>query len=187
MPLKEATRRLLLTVARESIHRELDGGGAPSSPALDPVLEEPRATFVTLKRAGALRGCIGVLEALRPLLLDVRHNAWAAAFRDPRFKPVEIHEVPEIAIEISVLSPPVPIASATRAALLDALAPGEDGLILQEGPHRATFLPAVWETLPQPADFLDQLLRKAGLTPGYWSGNLRFFRYNTESFGDHHR
>jgi len=185
MPLEEATRRLLLTAARESIRRELEGGDTPPSPATDPVLEQPRATFVTLKRAGVLRGCIGVLEALRPLLLDVRHNAWAAAFRDPRFKPVESHEVPELAIEISVLSPPTPLAAATREALLDALVPGEDGLIVQEGLRRATFLPAVWETLPEPADFLDQLLRKAGLKPGHWSGTLRFFRYNTESFGDH--
>lgn len=187
MPLEEATRRLLLAAARESIHRELDGSGTSTVPASDPVLEELRATFVTLKRAGVLRGCIGVLEALRPLLLDVRHNAWAAAFRDPRFKPVDADEVPELVIEISVLSPPVPLEAATREALLHALVPGEDGLILQEGPRRATFLPAVWETLPQPADFLDQLLHKAGLKPGHWSGNLRFFRYHTESFGDHQR
>jgi hypothetical protein len=185
MPLEDVTRRLLLTAARESIRHEFEGNGTTPSPALDPALEEVRATFVTLKRAGSLRGCIGVLEALRPLLLDVRHNAWAAAFRDPRFKPVQAHEVPELAIEISVLSPPLPLAAASRESLLQALVPGEDGLILQEGQHRATFLPAVWETLPQPADFLDQLLHKAGLKPGHWSRNLRFFRYNTESFGEH--
>ena len=176
MPLEEATRRLLLAAARESIRRELDGSGTPTVPVSDPVLEEPRATFVTLKRAGALRGCIGVLEALRPLLLDVTHNAWAAAFRDPRFKPVDAAEVPELVIEISVLSAPLPLVAATREALLHTLVPVQDGLILQEGRHRATFLPAVWETLPQPADFFDQLLHKAGLKPGHWSEDLRFFR-----------
>ena len=186
MPLEEATRRLLLGAARDSIRLGLEGGAsAPDLSAADPALRELRATFVTLKRRGALRGCIGVLEALRPLLQDVTHNARAAAFRDPRFKPVETPELPELAIEISVLSPPESFKAETREVLLRALVPGRDGLILQEGMRRATFLPAVWETLPKPDDFLDQLLHKAGLKPGHWSTDLRFFRYGTESFGEH--
>jgi hypothetical protein len=186
MPLEDATRAALLKVARTSIQRRFLGDRAPAEAGVDdPVLTEPRATFVTLKRDAALRGCIGVLEAVRPLLLDVAHNARAAAFQDPRFAPLAPVELADISIEISVLSSPEPLAAATRTELLTALKPGHDGLILQDGTHRATFLPAVWESLPQPRDFLAHLLHKAGLAPDHWSSNLRFFRYATESFADH--
>jgi AmmeMemoRadiSam system protein A len=183
MPLEAASQETLLQVARGSISAGL-GGQAYTPEADDPRLREPRATFVTLHRQSRLRGCIGTLEAVRPLLQDVSHNARAAAFHDPRFTPVAATELTELLIEISVLSPPQAMRADSRATLLQNLKPGGQGLILQEGARRATFLPAVWESLPDPGDFLDQLLHKAGLPPEYWSGTLRFFSYETESFGE---
>jgi uncharacterized protein len=152
----------------------------------DPVLDELRASFVTLMRNHGLRGCIGSLEARRGLLEDVIHNAAAAAFRDPRFPPLRSAELPELEIEISVLSPSAPLPVDDRADLLRRLEPGRHGLILQEGARRATFLPAVWESLPSPEDFLSQLLLKAGLSRDHWSDRLRFFVYTTESFAEGH-
>ena len=183
MPLEPATRDALLKLARESIRWHLDGDpSVPRPEVAAPVLDEVRASFVTLKLDGALRGCIGVLEAVRPLGLDVAHNARAAAFRDPRFPPLGRAEFEPLHIEISVLSPPEPFPAADRAELLARLRPGIDGLILAEGTRRATFLPAVWESLPRPEDFLSQLFLKAGLPSGHWSDRLCFARYTTESF-----
>jgi hypothetical protein len=185
MPLDVSVRGALLRAARESIGRHFTGDSAvPEAGVDDPVLSEPRATFVTLKLDHRLRGCIGVLEPARPLLLDVVHNARAAAFRDPRFPPLGRAELGPLRIEISVLSPSEPLTAADRGALLRALLPGRDGLILREGRHHATFLPAVWESLPEPAVFLAELLAKAGLAPDHWSDRLRFWRYTTESFGE---
>lgn len=187
MPLDEADRSVLLRSARESIR----GGFAaePSRPVAGtdaPALLQPRATFVTLTRHDALRGCIGSLEARRGLLADVIHNAAAAAFRDPRFEPLKPTELPEVEIEISVLSPPAPLPVRDRSDLLQRLEPGLHGLVLQEGSHRATFLPAVWESLPSREDFVAQLLLKAGLARDHWSEQLRFFTYTTESFAEGH-
>lgn len=185
MPLKDATRQILLHAARESIRR----GFPEEEPRIvpgghDPILGEPRATFVTLMRRHTLRGCIGSLEARRGLLEDVINNAEAAAFRDPRFPPLHSAELPEVEIEISVLSPPSPLPVRDRAELLQRLEAGRHGLILQEGVRRATFLPAVWESLPRPEDFLAALLHKAGLERDHWSDRLRFFTYTTESFAE---
>lgn len=186
MPLEPVTHRALLQVARESIQRRLTGNRMEPVPATDDAaLSELRATFVTLKRHRALRGCIGTLEAQRPLLQDVIHNARAAAFRDPRFTPLSLVELSEVEIEISVLSPPLALPVDSRAELLRRLGPGQDGLILQEGMRRATFLPSVWETLPEPERFLAELLQKAGLGRDHWSKELRFFTYTTESFAEH--
>ena len=144
MPLEAATRLVLLRVARDSISREFGAeGAAPVTGSHDAALDEPRATFVTLMRRHALRGCIGTLEPRRPLLQDIIHNAHAAAFQDPRFPPLGKAELPEVEIEISVLSPPLPLAVHDRAELLQRLEPGHHGLILQEGARRATFLPGV--------------------------------------------
>ena len=185
MPLESVARDVLLKLARESIRLHLDGDASvPRPKAAVPVLDEVRASFVTLKLDHALRGCIGVLEAVRPLGLDVAHNARAAAFRDPRFQPLGRAEFEPLHIEISVLSPPEPFPATDRAALLAGLRPGIDGLILAEGTRRATFLPAVWESLPRPDDFLVQLLLKAGLPSDHWSDRLRFARYTTESFAE---
>ena len=138
------------------------------------------ASFVTLKSAGALRGCIGTLEAIRPLVEDVNENAFAAAFRDPRFPPLSDRELGELHISISILSPPEPMAFRSEPDLLEQIRVGIDGLILEEGYHRGTFLPAVWEALPEPQSFFRQLKIKAGLQPDYWSSTLRIYRYHAE-------
>ncbi|HEV2112023.1 MAG TPA: AmmeMemoRadiSam system protein A [Gammaproteobacteria bacterium] len=185
MPLEAATREVLLRAARESIRRELAAeDAAPLPETRDAALAEPRATFVTLMRHQLLRGCIGTLEPRRPLLQDVMHNARAAAFQDPRFPPLAKTELPEVEIEISVLSPPSLLPVRDRVELLQRLEAGRPGLILQEGARRATFLPAVWESLPRPEDFLAALLHKAGLERDHWSERLRFFTYTTESFAE---
>lgn len=145
-------------------------------------LRQPRTTFVTLKLDGHLRGCIGALQATRALAEDVAANAFAAAFRDPRFSPVTARELDELNVRISILSPPEPLEAASEAELIARLRPGVDGLILEEGGRRGTFLPTVWEGLPDPADFLEQLKVKTGLPEEYWSDTLRAYRYVTEEF-----
>jgi AmmeMemoRadiSam system protein A len=141
---------------------------------------EPGACFVTLRIDGNLRGCTGSLQATRPLAEDVVHNAYRTAFGDPRFPPVSVEELPRLEVKVAVLSTPEPFPVESEADLLARLRPGVDGLVLLDGPHRATFLPAVWESLPDPADFVGALRQKAGLPPGYWSPTLRFERYTTE-------
>lgn len=185
MPLETATRAALLQVARESIRRCFaHDDPLPEAGIQDPALQEHRATFVTLMLHHELRGCIGTFEAQRPLLQDVAHNARAAAFHDPRFKPLIPAELATVRIEISVLSHPEPFPARDRAELLLRLEPGRHGLILQEGARRATFLPTVWDSLPEPEDFLEQLLHKAGLRRDHWSDTLRFSVYTTESFSE---
>ncbi len=178
------SRRLLKEVARASIEHGLRHGRPlqPDPADYPPPLRERRASFVTLKRGGELRGCIGSLEAGRPLVVDVAHNAYAAAFRDPRFPPLQPEELRDLEISLSVLSPPEPLAFESEGDLLARLRPGVDGLILTDGHHRGTFLPSVWEQLPDPADFLRQLKLKAGLPPDHWSPGLRVERYTTESW-----
>jgi len=145
-------------------------------------LKEERATFVTLTIAGALRGCIGMLEACRPLVEDVVENARAAAFGDPRFEPLSKEEFDQLEIHISVLSPPEEMNFSSEADLLAQIRPGEDGLILQEGGRRGTFLPSVWEELPDKELFLMHLKMKAGLPNTYWSDTLLVSRYTAEYF-----
>lgn len=176
----------LLRLARGSIEHGL----ATSEPLpvrcdqLPATLAEPRATFTTLRLAGELRGCCGTLEAARPLAADVAHSAFQAAFRDPRFAPVKGGELDVIRLEVAVLSPPEPLPVADEAELLEQLRPGTDGLIIHEGGRRATFLPKVWESLPDPGRFLDQLKKKCGLPRDYWSEQLRFERYQTTSYAE---
>ena len=145
------------------------------------VLRVPRATFVTLHVDAQLHGCIGTLEARRPLVEDVAHNARAAAFEDPRFPALTAPEFERLQIHISVLGVPEPIQFDSEEGLLRQLRPHVDGLILEAGPHRGTFLPAVWDELPAPQDFLRHLKRKAGLPADYWSRDLRVRRYTVES------
>jgi len=185
-PLDPAQRRSLLTLARQSITHGLNRGRplpvvAAEYPA---TLQVQRAVFVTLLLGGALRGCIGHLEASQLLVLDVAENAFAAAFRDPRFPPLTRLELDRLAIEISVLTPPQPLAFTSEEALLRLLEPGRDGLILEDGAARGTFLPTVWESLPDPRDLLRQLKQKAGLPPDHWSERIRVGRYRTESFSE---
>lgn len=178
-------RAILLEIAEKSIFHSIENHAPlPVDPnRFSGPLRALRATFVTLKREGELRGCIGSLEASRPLVADVAHQAYAAAFRDPRFPPLAAEETRDLEVHISVLSPPEPLQAQSEAELVEQLLPGIDGLILQEGPYRSTFLPAVWESLPEPHAFLHHLRVKAGLPMNYWSPTLRFERYRTESFG----
>jgi AmmeMemoRadiSam system protein A len=179
-------RHTLLEVARNSIEHGLREGRPL---AVDPGtyasrLRAPGAAFVTLHERGALRGCIGHLEAIGPLVRDVAENAFAAAFRDPRFPPLQTHELDQLEIEISVLTEPEPLDCASEVELLRQIVPGRDGLILAEGASRGTFLPTVWESLPSPQDFIRHLKVKAGLRPDHWSEAIRVWRYHTESFSE---
>ncbi|HSS63531.1 MAG TPA: AmmeMemoRadiSam system protein B [Gammaproteobacteria bacterium] len=179
-------RRALLGLAASSIRHGLEyGGPKPIDPNQfsDP-LKEYRASFVTLKLNRELRGCIGSLVALRTLVEDVCCNAHAAAFGDRRFESVTADEATGLAISISVLSPSEVLSVASEAELLSRLRPGVDGLVIEEGRRRGTFLPAVWKSLPEPADFVRQLKQKAGFEPDYWSDRLEFRRYSVESFFD---
>lgn len=190
-PYNPHQQRVLLDVAKSAIaygvehHRRR----LPVDPArFDEALRLVRATFVTLRIAGRLRGCMGVLEACRPLIADAAHNAYNAAFSDPRFEPVTSHEAPLLDVHISVLSEPVELTVADEAALLASLRPGEDGLILEHAAtgRRATFLPAVWETIADPTPFLAHLKAKARIEPDEWPADLRVFRYTAQSFPEEH-
>jgi len=121
-----------------------------------------------------------MLEACRPLVEDVAENAVAAAFHDPRFPPLSRDEFDDLKISISVLSPPEEMSFSSEADLLSQIRPGIDGLILQEGFQKGTFLPSVWEELPETEMFFEHLKLKAGLPAGYWSDTLRVFRYTAE-------
>lgn len=180
-------RAMLLRVARAAIDRGLASRQPPEVEvaAFPPALRELAATFVTLKLDGELRGCIGTLEARDPLILDVALHAYAAAFDDPRFLPVRRDEFERLDISVSVLTRPEPLKVSNQAELLEQLRPGRDGLILDYPGHRATFLPAVWKDLPDPLRFVRNLKRKAGLTESFWSPQLRFLRYGSESFDEH--
>lgn len=185
-PLPAPLRRQLMETALRSIRSGVERGEAfrPDPGDYPEPLRVPRACFVTLNRRGELRGCIGHLEAVQPLILDVAENAYAAAFRDSRFPPLSPGELEGLEIHISVLTPPVPLPCTSERDLVSRLRPGVDGLILEEGTRRGTFLPSVWESLPDPESFVRHLKMKAGLPPAHWSEEIRFYRYGTESFGD---
>ncbi|MBT9507290.1 AmmeMemoRadiSam system protein A [Rhodoferax sp.] len=140
-------------------------------------LHEHGACFVTLTQAGELRGCIGSLEARRPLIADVKANAVAAAFHDPRFAPVCSHELDHIKVEVSLLSPMQALSFSGEADALAQLRPGIDGVVFEFERHRSTFLPQVWDQLPNARDFLEHLKRKAGLPSSFWSTEVRLHRY----------
>ncbi|HEV7517331.1 MAG TPA: AmmeMemoRadiSam system protein A [Thermoanaerobaculia bacterium] len=167
--------RVLLAIARESLAEAfgLERGPCPT----EPWLAEPGATFVTLMEDGELRGCVGSLEAYRPLGEDVAANAQAAAFKDTRFAPLAPGELPRIAIEVSQLGPAVPLTVRSESEALARLRRGRDGVILDYRGARATFLPQVWEQLPEPASFLAHLKHKAGLSPAFWSPEIRLWTY----------
>ncbi len=177
-------RQQLLHLARVAIGHELAGKGdlEVSLDQYDAGLSLRRASFVTLNLDGALRGCIGSLTAIRPLLVDVLHNASAAAFKDRRFKPLSAAEYPRIDIHISVLSTARRIDVRSRGELLALLEPGVHGLVLQEGKNRATYLPSVWEKLPEPERFVSELRAKAGLARDGWSTNTMVSIYTTDEF-----
>jgi AmmeMemoRadiSam system protein A len=183
--LADASRTLLLMMARASIAAGVSGQ-AIQRPELASLPEELRAEgacFVTLTKLGALRGCIGSLEARQPLAADVCEHALDAALQDYRFSPVTAAELDSIHIEISVLTHPEPLAYQTPEDLLRALRPGVDGVILAQGRRRATFLPQVWDQLPEAPVFLSQLCEKMGAEPSLWrSSHLDVFTYQVECF-----
>ena len=170
----------LIGIARAAIEERLFDKAAARRDA--PWLERPGATFVTLLKNGELRGCIGSLEAKRPLAQDVAENALAAAFRDPRFPELSATEWPQCEVEVSFLSTPRPIRFADEADLLRQIRAGEDGLILEAGGRRATFLPQVWQGVPDKRAFLGQLLRKAGLPPDTRLETCTISRYRVMKF-----
>jgi AmmeMemoRadiSam system protein A len=185
--LSEVSKRKLLEIARKSIASQLRDRVEPrlDLAALPPDLRAPGACFVTLTRNGQLRGCIGSLEARQPLAADVQEHAADAAFHDFRFPPLTEPELADLQIEISVLSAPQPLKYANSEELPDLLKPGVDGVILARGMRRATFLPQVWEKVPDPASFLDMLCEKMGFEYDLWRREkLNVFTYHVESFED---
>jgi len=175
---------ILLRLARSAIASR---GSVPAPEGDEPAwLAAPGASFVTITQDGALRGCIGSVEPLRPLRQDVLHNACAAAFHDPRFRPLRSQEVPAVRIEVSLLSATSPLPASTREVLLKHLHPHVDGLILNWFGHRATFLPQVWEQLPDPGEFVEHLLHKAGLPVSFWSPDMCARRFGVTAWHEPH-
>jgi len=183
MNLSTADKQLLLHVARDSIAAPLQGKAAAPVKTSSPVLQEPRGAFVSLHRRGQLRGCIGYIEAAKPLLQTVREMAPAAAFQDPRFRPVQASELADLEIEISVLTPMRLIQSS------DEIEVGQDGLYVVQGPNRGLLLPQVasqyrWNRVT----FLEQTCNKAGLPPDAWKEpNTQIYIFRAEIFADHPR
>ena len=173
--------KILLPIARNAIASNL-GRKSDSVDEPQPWLHDKGASFVTLTMHQHLRGCIGSLEAHRPLLLDVKANAYAAAFRDPRFAPLTASELDATEIEISLLSPQQPIAFKDETDALAQLRPHVDGIVFQYGRYRSTFLPQVWEQLASPSTFMAHLKHKAGLHPEFWHDEVELYRYTVTKF-----
>ncbi len=178
-------RSILLLIARKAIEKgvnrlpldDLELSKLPSR------LQAHGASFVTLTKGGQLRGCIGALEAYQPLALDVQEHAMAAALEDYRFPPVTPEEVNSLTIEISCLTPSQPLDYSSEQELITKLRPGIDGVVLRSGIRRATFLPQVWEKLPNPQDFLTQLCYKMGAPGDLWKREkLQVLIYQIEEF-----
>lgn len=165
----------LLVRARNAIGAEF--GLVPAAEPDHADLANPGATFVTLTQRGQLRGCIGSLQAWRPLAQDVRENARAAAFRDPRFAPLAAEEFDLTRVEVSLLTPAAPMNFVDEADALAQLRPGVDGVIFECAGRRSTFLPQVWEQLAEPQLFMAHLKQKAGLAADFWSPEVRLSRY----------
>ncbi len=177
---------LLIRIARRSIEHGLEDSCPLQVDVVGfpPSLQEYKPCFVTLKIKAQLRGCMGDLDAKRPLVGNIAANAYAAAFKDPRFPPLIREEYPEITLHISILSPATVIDFSSEEDLLCQLRPGIDGLIIESTGHRATFLPAVWGSLPNPREFLRHLKHKAGLPEPHETIELKAWRYTAESFSE---
>ena len=172
----------LIAIARGAIAAALGKGSVPVVDAQ--WLRERAATFVTLRVAGELRGCIGSIDARRALAEDVAANAQGAAFRDPRFAPVTADALVTLGIEVSLLSQRTMLVAANEADALAAIRPGIDGVYLEYAQARATYLPQVWESIPDPLVFLSELRRKAGLEPRFWHRDVKISRYSVEKFSE---
>jgi len=177
-------QRVLRDLAYKSIKHGLKTGKALEiySAQYPAELQPKKATFVTLHRNNELRGCIGILKPVRPLAEDVAYNAWAAAFTDSRFMPLNAGELDDLDIHISILGTPEEMDFSSEDDLLKQIRPGTDGLILEEGYNKGTFLPSVWASLSDSREFLNHLKLKAGLTANYWSDTIKVKRYNVEEF-----
>jgi len=177
-------QKTCLQIAKDSIISGLENNKALAITSSDfsTGLQQQLACFVTLHLNGELRGCIGALEAYQPLINDVSEHAFAAAFRDPRFPPLQSNEFEQIEIDISVLGTPETIDFKNEHDLLNQIRPEKDGLILEHGYNRGTFLPSVWEQLPDKNDFLNHLKMKAGLASDWWDNNTKISRYETFLF-----
>jgi uncharacterized protein len=176
---------VLLQTARKAIYKKLNGQTLLLDiNEYDPAFRQPGASFVTLKINNQLRGCVGSLEPYRSLVEDVARNAEAAAFEDSRFPPLTPAEWGDLQISISILNSPEPMSFQSEEDLIRQLRPRVDGLVLQENFHCGTFLPSVWQQLPEPREFLRQLKRKAGLDPDYWSSAIQVQRYTTSTIAD---
>ncbi|HWM89319.1 MAG TPA: AmmeMemoRadiSam system protein A [Thermoanaerobaculia bacterium] len=173
---------LLLAIARESLAVALGLGREEVRD--EPWLREQGATFITLRERGDLRGCVGTIRAWRPLLDDVRSNARAAAFSDTRFPPVRPVEYPDISMEVSLLSACEPLELSCEEEALAQLRPGIDGIVFEVGERRSTFLPQVWEQLPDPWDFLAHLKHKAGLPVSFWDPGIKLWRYTVTKWAE---
>jgi AmmeMemoRadiSam system protein A len=180
-PLPDDAGPVLLAAARAAITTDL-GLPAPPPPRWPGWADTVLGTFVTLTQGGQLRGCIGTLVEHLPLREGVAVNAVRAARQDPRFPPLTAAELDRTRVEVSVLSPAEPLAVNSEDDALAALRPGVDGLILTAGGRQATFLPQVWEQLPDPRTFLTHLRRKAGLAPDYWGPDVRLSRYTVQAW-----
>ena len=176
--------KLLLQIARAAISNVLGQAVAQPEPAGQSadVLQAPGASFVTLNQQGQLRGCIGSLQAHRPLITDIQANAIAAALHDPRFSPLTLVELEITTVEVSVLSAMQPLPFASEAHALAQLRPGVDGVVFEFGRYRSTFLPQVWEQLPDASQFMAHLKHKAGLAPDFWAEEVRLQRYTVSKF-----
>jgi AmmeMemoRadiSam system protein A len=176
--------QVLLQIARAAISSALGQVVAQPEPVGDAAvrLQAPGASFVTLTQLGLLRGCIGSLEARRPLLDDVKANAIAAAVHDPRFAPLTLSELGFTSVEVSVLSPMQPLDFDSEEQALAQLRPGVDGVVFAYGRYRSTFLPQVWEQVPKPRQFMAHLKQKAGLAPDFWAQDVKLQRYTVHKF-----
>ncbi|RME57911.1 MAG: AmmeMemoRadiSam system protein A [Candidatus Dadabacteria bacterium] len=182
----EEEKKILLKTAKDSVEHGVKKGkplkvkcsSYPTS------LQEDGASFVTIKKEGELRGCVGSVVAHRPLIQDVAENAFAAAFKDSRFLPVSKEELPLLSYSISVLTPLKQLKVSSEEELIEKITPGKDGIILIEGPFQGTFLPVMWERLPNPKDFLAHLKIKAGLHPAYWSDTIQVYTFQAEKIGE---
>lgn len=183
MSFTKTEAHLLLTIAQTAIEQGLQLGKPLEVDPLDypSTLREIRASFVTLKIQHTLRGCIGSITARLPLVNDVAYHAYAAAFMDTRFTPIQAKELPDLTLHISILNPAERMYFHSEAHLIQQLQPGIDGLVLEEGRHQGTFLPSVWESMASPTDFLHYLKKKAGLSMNYWSKTIKVYRYTVES------
>ena len=182
---KNEQGKILLQIARTAISRALRVSSAPAAAEVDenmPWLSEPGATFVTLTQWGELRGCIGSLQACDPLIEDVSNNAVSAALYDPRFSPLAADELGTVSLEVSLLSELQPLGFTSEADALAQLRPDIDGVVFEYGPYRSTFLPQVWESFPQPRQFLARLKSKARLSEDFWAEDVKLSRYTVSKW-----